>query len=140
MLPLLTFYKDSNPARNSVFTDYTNPPMIRTLVDTGGFEPHLSLCKSDAFPVKLPTHVRPSPHFNSRHILSIVLLDYKVKCLILLAILQMVAKTGFEPVKHTKKYNCCICLSPTGWSRTSDLTVISRVLLPAELPSDNRIK
>ena len=62
MLPLLTFYKDSNPARNSVFTDYTNSPMIRTLVDTGGFEPHLSLCKSDAFPVKLPTHVRPSPH------------------------------------------------------------------------------
>ena len=40
MLPLLTFYKDSNPARNSVFTDYTNPPMIKTLVDTGGFEPH----------------------------------------------------------------------------------------------------
>ena len=22
----------------------------------------------------------------------------------------MIAKTGFEPVKHTKKYNCCMCL------------------------------
>ena len=97
------------------------------LVDTGRFELHLSLCKSDAFPIKLPTRVRPSPHFSSRHILSIVLLDYKVKCLFLLAILRMVAKTGFEPVKHTIKYNCCMCLSTTSWTRTNHLSVISRV-------------
>ena len=78
-----------------------------------GYAPLTEPCKGSVFLIIPIPHVRPSPHciFNSRHILSIVLLDYKVKCLILLAILRMCAKTGFEPVKHTIKYNCCICLN-----------------------------
>lgn len=72
------------------------------LVDTGGFEPHLSLCKSDAFPIKLPTHIR-----GRRRVFNLTLdtlhisylLDYKSSALTIW-LFATIRKLGFEP-KHT---------------------------------------